>query len=133
MAVQETGFIWHELMSRDPEASERFYGEVAGLSVKTIGVGDTSYRLLIADGRPIGGLTGPREGNDAWPSGGPAGHWVGYLATDDVDAAAARATSLGAEIVLGPLDIPGTGRVAVLKDPDEAPFGLFKPVQVERR
>jgi len=25
------------------------------------------------------------------------------------------------------LDIPNTGRVAVLKDPDEAAFGLFRP------
>jgi uncharacterized protein len=128
MAAKERGFIWHELMSRDPEASERFYDQVAGLSVDAIGEGDDTYRLLIAGGRPIGGLTGPRKGSDVWPSGGPAGHWVGYLATDDVDAAVARATSLGAEVVLGPLDIPGTGRVAVLKDPDEAPFGLFKPV-----
>jgi predicted enzyme related to lactoylglutathione lyase len=128
MTAQENGFIWHELMSRDPDASERFYREVAGLSVKTIGVGDDPYRLLVAEGRPIGGLTGPRKGSDVRPSGGPAGHWVGYLATDDVDAAAARASSLGAEVVLGPLDIPGTGRVAVLKDPDEARFGLFRPV-----
>jgi predicted enzyme related to lactoylglutathione lyase len=128
LGVQENGFIWHELMSRDTEASERFYRDVAGLSVKTIGEGDDTYRLLVAAGRPIGGMTGPRKGSDVWPSGGPAGHWVGYLATDDVDAATARATSLGAELLVGPLDIPGTGRVAVLKDPDEAPFGLFQPV-----
>lgn len=127
MGTQENAFIWHELMSRDPEASERFYRDVAGLEVQTIGEGNETYRLLIADGRPIGGLTGPREGSDVWPSGGPAGHWVGYLATDDVEAATARATALGAELLVGPLDIPGTGRVAVLKDHDEAPFGLFKP------
>jgi predicted enzyme related to lactoylglutathione lyase len=83
-------FIWHELMSRDPDRSERFYESV-------------------------------------WPSGGPAGHWVGYFASSDVDAAVRRAEDLGAQVVLGPLDIPGTGRVAVLRDPDEATFGLFQP------
>jgi predicted enzyme related to lactoylglutathione lyase len=30
-------------------------------------------------------------------------------------------------VLLEPLDVPGTGRVAVLRDPDEATFGLFQP------
>ncbi len=120
-------FIWHELMSRDPAASERFYRDVAGLTVRTLGDGPAAYRMLLAGERPVGGLTGNRPDSDVWPSGGPGGHWVGYLATDDVDAAAVRARELGGEVLLGPLDIPGTGRVAVLRDPDEATFGLFQP------
>jgi predicted enzyme related to lactoylglutathione lyase len=120
-------FIWHELMSRDPDRSERFYASVAGLRVRRLGEGPGAYRMLLAGDRPVGGLTGPRPNTDVWPSGGPAGHWVGYFASDDIDAAADRAQALGAQIVLGPLDIPGTGRVAVLRDPDEAAFGLFQP------
>lgn len=121
------GFIWHELMSRDPDSSERFYGAVAGLRVQRLGDGPDAYRMLLAGDRPIGGLTGPRSDSDVWPSGGPAGHWVGYLASDDVDAAARRAEELGGSVLLGPLDVPGTGRVAVLRDPDGATFGLFRP------
>ena len=120
-------FIWHELMSRDPEASEAFYRDVAGLTVQATSDGPDGYRMLLADGRPIGGLAGKPPGSDVWPSGGPAGHWVGYLASDDVDAAARRAQERGGQVLLGPLDIPGTGRVAVLRDPDEATFGLFQP------
>lgn len=127
--MDEQGFIWHELMSRDPDASERFYESVAGLRVQRLGDGPDAYRLLLAGDRPVGGLTGPRPDSDVWPSGGPAGHWVGYFASDDVDAAVGRAEALGARLVLGPLDVPGTGRVAVLRDPDEAAFGLFKPVR----
>src|SRR5512140_1932689 len=127
----ETGapqaFIWHELMSRDPDSSERFYESVAGLRVQRLGEGPSAYRLLLAGDRPIGGLTGPRPDSDVWPSGGPAGHWVGYFASDDVDAAVRRAEALGGTVLLGPMNIPGTGRVAVLRDPDEATFGLFQP------
>ena len=122
-------FIWHELMSRDPEASERFYGAVVGLAVVPAGEGPEAYRMLVADGRPIGGLTGPEPGGGVWPSGGPAGHWVGYLESADVDAAAVKARELGGEVRLGPLDIPGVGRVAVLRDPDGATFGLFHPAR----
>jgi predicted enzyme related to lactoylglutathione lyase len=125
-------FIWHELMSRDPDASERFYNEVAGLEVRTVGEGSQAYRMLLADGQPIGGLTGPRPGSDVWPSGGPEGHWVGYLASADVDGGARRTAELGGEVLLGPLDVPGTGRVAVLRDPDGAVFGLFDPAESPR-
>jgi predicted enzyme related to lactoylglutathione lyase len=121
-------FIWHELMSRDPDSSERFYEAVAGLRIQRLGDAPDAYRMLLAGDRPIGGLTGPRADSDVWPSGGPAGHWVGYFASDDVDSAARRAEELGGSVLLGPLDVPGTGRVAVLRDPDEATFGLFQPV-----
>lgn len=40
---------------------------------------------------------------------------------DDADAAAAKATSLGAEVVAGPFDAPWT-RMAVIKDPQGATF-----------
>ena len=132
MATRQHTFIWHELMSRDPDASERFYKEVAGLEVDVVGEGSDAYRMLVADGRPIGGLTGPRPGEHVWPSGGPAGHWVGYFGSDDVDAGARKTQELGGQVLLGPLDIPGTGRVAVLRDPDEAVFGLFQPVDAAR-
>lgn len=125
--TQHGTFIWHELMSRDPEASERFYRDVVGLEVQAVEADGGTYRMLIADGRPIGGLTGRRPGTDVWPSGGPEGHWVGYFGSADVDAAAGRTTALGGAVLLGPLDIPGTGRVAVLRDPDGATFGLFDP------
>ncbi|HET9457101.1 MAG TPA: VOC family protein [Candidatus Limnocylindrales bacterium] len=128
MTTQAEGaFIWHELMSRDPDASERFYGAVVGLSVEPAGEGPDAYRTLVANGRPIGGITGPEPGSDVWPSGGPAGHWVGYFESADVDAAAAEARELGGDVRLGPLEIPGVGRVAVLRDPDGATFGLFDP------
>jgi predicted enzyme related to lactoylglutathione lyase len=126
--LQRGTFIWHELMSRDPDASERFYRDVVGLDVQAVDVDGGTYRMLMADGRPIGGLTGRRPGSDVWPSGGPEGHWVGYFGSTDVDAATERATALGGHVLLGPLDIPGSGRVAVLRYPDGATFGLFDPV-----
>ena len=121
------GFNWHELMSRDPERSEQFYRAVAGVDVQTVEVGDRDYRLLVIDGRPVAGMTGPAPGRDDWPSGGPEGHWVCYFETDDVDRAAGDARDHGGKVLLPPLDIPGTGRAAVLRDPDGATFGVFAP------
>jgi predicted enzyme related to lactoylglutathione lyase len=115
-------------MSRDPETSAKFYEDVAGITAVPAGEGSDNYWILLAGGQPIGGLTGRHEGTDVWPSGGPQGHWVGYFSTNDVEGAAARAEALGGSVLVGPLDIPGVGTVAVVRDPDEAVFGLFRPV-----
>jgi uncharacterized protein len=82
--LPRSGFVWHELMTRDPGASEQFYR-------------------------------------------GPEGHWISYIGTDDVDAAARTAQRLGGQVLLAPTDVPGVGRAAVLRDPDGAAFGVFAP------
>jgi predicted enzyme related to lactoylglutathione lyase len=93
------GFIWHELMSRDPEASEEFYETVTGVAVQRVADAPGDYRLLLVDGRPIAGMTGPRTGSTTWPSGGPEGHWVPYFGTDDVEAAVGRAKAGGGTVL----------------------------------
>jgi predicted enzyme related to lactoylglutathione lyase len=119
-------FTWHELMAPDPDRSEQFYAAVAGVTFQLLGPETGGYRMMLSHGRPIGGVTGPRAGADTWPSGGPASHWVSYFDTDDVDGAAARARELGGQVLLEPVDIPGSGRAAVLRDPDGATFGVFR-------
>jgi predicted enzyme related to lactoylglutathione lyase len=121
------GIIWSELMSRDPQSSAGFYEEVARLTVVPAGEGADNYWVLLADGQPVGGMTGNHPGTGLWPSGGPEGHWVGYFASDDVDSASDKAVALGGERLVGPLDLPNVGRVVVLRDPDGATFGLFDP------
>jgi hypothetical protein len=49
--------------------------------------------------------------------------WVVYFSVDDVDAAVATATRLGAQVLSEPTDTP-IGRLATLRDPDGARFCL---------
>jgi uncharacterized protein len=116
------GFIWHELMTTDTEGAQEFYHEVAGLTTAP-----GPYPMLVAGERPIGGLIGPGPEGPVWPSGGPQPHWIPYLAVPDVDAALRRAQELGGEVLVPATDIPGFGRVAVLRDPQGAGFGVFAP------
>jgi uncharacterized protein len=125
LSLPRSGFVWHELMSTDPKQSEDFYQQVAGVSVTLYGDGADAYRMLLVGGQPVGGMAGPRPDQEGWPSGGPEAHWIAYLGTNDVDAAARKAEELGGEVLLSPIDVPGMGRAAVLRDPQGAAFGVF--------
>jgi len=124
-SIPRSGFVWHELMSTNPQQSQEFYGRVVGVTVATSGDGADEYRMLMVAGQPIGGMAGPRPDQSGWPSGGPEAHWIAYIGTPDVDAACRTAVELGGRVLLEPTDVPGMGRAAVIRDPQGAAFGVF--------
>ncbi|MHB8439387.1 MAG: VOC family protein [Acidimicrobiales bacterium] len=117
--VNESGALtWNELETSDIAKSKAFYSEVFGWSW----AGAEQYAEAQVGGRTIAGAQ-PR------PEGIPADvpdHWLVYFGTADVDADAAKAAALGATVAMAPTDIPGTGRFAVILDPQGAAFGLFQ-------
>ncbi len=114
-------FIWHELVTTDPEAAAAFYSKV--VPWKTQDSGMPSYTLWMAGKLQIGGLTGLPEDGEA----GTPPHWIVYVATPDVDATVAQAERLGGKVVKGATDIPNMGRFAVLTDPQGATFAVYTP------
>ena len=117
--VNEPGaFVWSELSSSDVAKSKAFYTAVFGWGW---GGGD-DYPEAQVSGRTIGAIMSRPEG---MPAEVPDS-WLVYFGTADVDADAAKAANLGARVTVGPADIPGTGRFAVLLDPQGAAFALFQ-------
>jgi hypothetical protein len=57
-------------------------------------------------------------------------NWMPYVEATSVDETAKKAASLGGTVIVGPQDIPGTGRFAVLQDPQGATFGIYKSANV---
>jgi hypothetical protein len=74
-------------------------------------------------GVPFAGIfhLGPEQRQKGIPP-----NWMPYVDVNSVDDTARKATSLGGKVVHGPQDIPGTGRFAVLQDPQGATFGTYK-------
>jgi predicted enzyme related to lactoylglutathione lyase len=117
--VNEPGsFVWSELSTSDLQKSKAFYSDVFGWGWG----GSDDYAEAQVHGRTIGGVM-PRP--PTMPAEVPD-HWLVYFACADTDAAAAKAAGLGATVVVEPTDIPGTGRFAVVVDPQGAAFGLYK-------
>jgi predicted enzyme related to lactoylglutathione lyase len=88
---------------------------------------------------PMDYSTVPREGNTA-PDGsgigggvgtapeGYAGHVTFYVGVDDVEAALAKAESLGGTRMMGPDEVPGAGIViGQFQDPEGHVIGLVNP------
>jgi uncharacterized protein len=115
-------FVWHELMTTDPQAAGAFYSKV--LPWKTQASGMPDYTLWVAGKTQTGGLMAQPE--SARQSGAPP-NWLVYIGTPDVDGTAAAAQRLGGRMLKAPADIPAVGRFAVLSDPQGAAFAVFTP------
>jgi uncharacterized protein len=129
-ALPHSGFVWHELMTTDPDQAQRFYAEIVGITGSLMGEGPAAYRLAMVDDTPVGGFVGPRPDGSAWPSGGPEPHWVASFGVEDADEAVRKTLELGGEVLLAATDVPGMGRAAVLRDPQGAVFGVFASGQI---
>lgn len=117
--VNEPGaFCWSELNSRDVAKAKAFYPAVFGWDVAD-SEGDMGYAEWKLAGESIGGLL-------PMPPDVPAEvppYWLVYVAVDDVDATAAKATELGGQAMVT-MDTPA-GRLAVLADPQGAVFAVI--------
>ena len=113
-------FSWGQLNTNETAKAEAFYTALFGWQAKTGTGGGMTYTEWILGGKPIGGMMAPPDGARV-PS-----HWLAYFAVADCDKAAALAVSLGARTYVPPTSIEGTGRFAVLADPQGAAFALYR-------
>jgi uncharacterized protein len=118
-------FIWYELMSPDPAGSKAFYDAVVGWNVEAQSSFPNGYRMIgRSDGKSAGGilpLTEEMQQHGARPA------WLGYIHVTDVDASVAAIQKAGGHVLMPAFDIPGVGRVAMVADPQGAPFYIMKP------
>ena len=120
--------IWYELMTPDPAAVAPFYRAVTGWEIPAGGhamPNGSEYReIKRSDGGFAGGvltLTSQMAGS------GVRANWSTYFEVDDVDAAVAKATGMGAAVHMPAMTMPGVGRMAMIADPQGAVFYLMDP------
>ena len=114
---------WTQLNAKDTGVAKKFYSELIGWKVQDDAMpaemGGGHYTTWLKADGPAGGMM-------AMPPGiGAPSHWLPYFAVTNVDATTTKAASLGGKTYVPPADIPGTGRFAVLADPQGATFALI--------
>jgi predicted enzyme related to lactoylglutathione lyase len=119
-------FIWYELMTTDTDAAKAFYDAVVGWN---IGEGVAEYQGYRMINRADGGIAGGvLPITDEMKQHGARPMWLGYVNVADADAAAAAIEQAGGKKLMGPIDIPNVGRIAMVADPFGAPFYIMKPI-----
>jgi predicted enzyme related to lactoylglutathione lyase len=109
---------WNELHTPDIPAAISFYSDLFGWTTERMGDGEGPEYHVIRNGeRSNGGIMGSQEGEPA--------HWLPYFATSGLDTAIAKAKEGGGKLWIGPIDFPA-GKIAVLSDPQGAPFALWE-------
>lgn len=110
---------WNELITSDPEAAVTFYGELFGWTTEKFPMGDFDYTMFKHGEKTFGGVMKPMQP-------GTPSQWLNYVSVTDIEASFAKATSLGANPVVGPMNLGGVGKIAVFKDPQGALIGLHQ-------
>ncbi|HRK19856.1 MAG TPA: VOC family protein [Hyphomicrobiaceae bacterium] len=111
---------WHELMSGDWEKSFAFYAEQYGwVKTDTLDMGPMGTYLLFGEkpaGNSVGGMMTMKEALQSF--------WLFYFVVEDIDAAMDRAVKKGAELMVGPMEVPGGAWIIQARDPQGAHFAL---------
>ena len=115
--------VHFEIIGRDADALRSYYSELFGWEFDVdnpmnYGMVDRQANLN-ADGIGIGGGVGP--GPDDY-----SGHVTFYVEVPDVEAALAKAESLGGSRMMGPETVMDTIEIGLLQDPEGHTIGVVR-------
>jgi len=115
--------VHFEIIGKDGEGlrsyySELFEWEIDANNPMNYGIVQREGNLS-AEGIGIGGGVGAAPDADA-------GHVTFYVEVPDVEAALAKATSLGGSRLMGPMDVPGGPTLGMFADPEGHRIGVVK-------
>jgi len=112
-------FVWFDLVTADSQAARAFYAEVFGWSFQAL-PGGRDYQVILAGGRPVGGLFQPPA------QAGKAGtRWLSFASVADMAAVLGGLQRAGFAVLFGPTEVPGRGTQAIVRDPQGAVVGLM--------
>jgi predicted enzyme related to lactoylglutathione lyase len=118
--------VHFEIHAEDPDRVVGFYAELFGWRFDKW-AGPVDYWLVTTgpDGQPgINGGLIRRQGPRPVAAGQPVNAYVCTVDVPDLDQYLARATHLGATVVVPRMPIPGVGWLAYVTDPDGNILGL---------
>jgi len=104
------------LRTRDVERAASFYNALVGWTIEEV-PRTLGHRLLQVGGRTVASLHQIAEGSDLW---------VPHVSVESIERTTTDALALGATLV-DTADISGLARLATLRDPEGALFGLWQP------
>jgi predicted enzyme related to lactoylglutathione lyase len=115
-------WMWSSLIANNADADAAFYQTLFGYEVFDVAADEGSQHLLLASDNYARASANTPPANK--PSAHP--HWLNYVRVDDAVAMAAKVVALGGRVLVAPQIDRHGGKVAVVADPQGAPFGLLE-------
>lgn len=112
---------WVDVTSTDMAKTNAFYGGLFGWEPADMGEEAGHYTMYRLNGKYVAAASPPPPGAADTPP-----HWTTYLASDDVDATAAKIREAGGTLFMEPFDVFDSGRMTVVADPTGATFGVWQ-------
>lgn len=122
-AAAQGRFLWHELLTTDMKAAEKFYTAVVGWTITPFEGSPEPYDMWTrADGTPVGGCMAIPQGMNFPP------HWGMYVGVKNLEEGVAAIERAGGSALSPVIDVPTVGRMRTMKDPQGAAFSIYEPV-----
>jgi predicted enzyme related to lactoylglutathione lyase len=117
-------FCWPELSTNDQVGVKRFYSDLFGWGVRDVPMeSGGTYTIFTLRGADVAACYG--KIHDMYEEELPP-HWISYVLVPSADVAAATVRSAGGTVLKEPWDVPGAGRMAVMRDPTGATFCVWE-------
>jgi predicted enzyme related to lactoylglutathione lyase len=114
-------FVHVELSTTDLDKAKSFYQSMFDWQLNEADVGGGMTYTMIGVGEGTGG------GMMKQMVPGAPSAWLAYVQVDDIEAATAKAKSLGATIMRDVMEVMDAGWLSIIIDPTGACLGLWKP------
>ena len=112
--------LWLDLVTEDADAAASFYEDLLGWEIVP---GREADLLVRNGGRDIAAIY---QISDEMPNA-PESQWLVGIVTDDLERSLTAARAAGATVLRDVTEVPGSGRYAVLRDPQRAVVMLGTP------
>jgi predicted enzyme related to lactoylglutathione lyase len=118
-------FSWADVSTSDQDGAKTFYSGLFGWEADDRPISDGAvYSMMQLGGKNVAAIS-PQQREQAEAGVPPL--WNNYVTVESADAAAEKASSLGATVHAPPFDVMDAGRMAVIQDPQGAFFMVWEP------
>lgn len=114
---------WTELNTHNVEKAKTFYAKTIGWSFEEMGGSGGGYWLAKAGDAVVAGLFQLTPDMASLPE-----HWFTYFEVENADAQVSAILAAGGSVIKPAWDIPGVGRIAIVKDANGAAYGIMTSV-----
>lgn len=113
-------FIWADLSTFDLDEAQRFYQKVFGWQYQPL---DEDYQQCMAGRKQASGLyTMPEK----FQTIGLPSFWMSYINVENIEETVHRARQHNAIVEISPQNAPGSGQIALIRDPAGAGFTCYQ-------